>query len=68
MLCQVNIVVGITFSLPTGEYATYINSKGATAWTKNFGYNPGDVVEVFHDRKGKPDKIITNGIEKQISA
>lgn len=67
MLCHVNIVVGITFSLPTGEYATYTNSKGATVWTRNMGYAPGDSVEILHNKMGKPEKIIINGIEKQLT-
>lgn len=66
MLCQVNIVVGITFSLPTGEYATYTNSKGVTAWTRNMGYAPGDSVEILRNKMGKPEKIIINGIEKEV--
>lgn len=61
MLCQVDIVVGVTFSLPTGEYATYMNSKGRTAWTKNLGYKPNDRVTILHDKAGKPQEIIING-------
>lgn len=65
MLCIVHITIGVTFSLPTGEYATYTNWKGATRWTRNLGYQPNDSVEIHHARNGKPEKIIINGIEKQ---
>lgn len=61
MLYHVHITIGVLFSLPSGDYATYINWKGATAWTKNLGYQPNDKVEIYHTRSGKPEKIIING-------
>lgn len=66
ILCHVKIKIGVNFSLPSGDYATYLNWKGFTAWTRNLGYSPNDLVDIFHDRNAKPRKLIINGIEKQI--
>jgi hypothetical protein len=45
--------------------ALYTASNGKRIWTRNIGYNPNDSVELHYNEQG-PQKIIINGIEKQI--
>jgi len=46
---------------PSGNYAQYISGSGTTTLTKNFGYQIGDVVEVWDYDGYAPMRIDVNG-------
>ena len=45
----------------SGTYAVYYTERGE-AWTGNFNFNPGDIVEWWDYDGYCPSKIIVNGI------
>lgn len=60
--------VECTVSLPTGNYALYTASMGKRIWTHNYGYQPKDMVGIYYrEGSSKPEKIIVNGKEIDIS-
>ncbi len=58
-----SFTVDCLVSLPTGNYALYSASNGKRIWTRDIGYNPKDVVELYYDESG-PKKVIINGAEQ----
>jgi hypothetical protein len=58
-------IITAVLQLPSGEYGAYCASGGRVVWTKSFGYEPGDNIELYWDETG-PKKLIINGIEKDL--
>ena len=48
-------------STPSGNYAIY-KHNGTTTWTTNYGYQKGDVVEVWDHDGYAPSRIDVNGV------